>query len=154
MVRELLAGTIDICIDDVRHYAAFSVDADAKFNVSHQAIGTPRFVEREVEDIGEAGGRRPAGFQAAYADRLILTAACKPGTDNPIRIDIAFDQCLTAGVARDFVVHLEFAIQANLFLPTRSLQSAIEWNSPGNRDGGALRFYLRRSEDYEQNDRR
>lgn len=151
---QFLAGTIDICVDDVSHYAAFRVDADAKFNVSHQAIVSSRFVEREVEDIGEAGGRRPTGLQAAYADRLILTAACKPGTANPICIDIAFDQCLTAGIARDFVVHLEFAIQANPFLRTRGSQSAIEWNPPGNRHGGALRLCLRRSENYEQNDRR
>ena len=126
----LLAGTIDVRVDHTRTNATVRVDADTKFNVSRQAIIRPRFVEREVEDVGETGGRGPAGFQAARADSLIFPAARQPGAGNLIRVDIALDLRLAAGLAGDSVLHLEFPGQANPFLFTRGAQSAIERDPP------------------------
>ena len=76
LAGNLLAGAVDVRGDDGCGHAAVSVDIDAKFNVSHQAVGRPRFVEREIEDVGETGGRGAAGFEATRADSLIFAPAC------------------------------------------------------------------------------
>ncbi len=91
MIGEVLAHAIDISVDDARVDATFCVDANTKFNVSHQALIAPRFVEREIEDVGETRWRRSAGFQTTYADSLIFTPACQSETGNSICVDIAFD---------------------------------------------------------------
>ena len=91
MVGEVLTRAIYVCIDDARIDAAFCVDANTKFNVTHQAHGAPRFVEREIKDVGETGWRRPAGFQTTYADSLIFTPACQAETRDPVGVDIALD---------------------------------------------------------------
>src|SRR4028118_1592115 len=67
LVRNLLGSAIDVRGDDGRRYATVGIDVDAELNVSHQAVGRPRFIEREVEDVGETGGRGAAGFQTTRA---------------------------------------------------------------------------------------